>query len=78
MVNNHNHLTTQVQGISLTNQEFGMTYTESGSSFYYSKFDGIFGMAYPAMSAGGATTAMQGMLQQNVLNNPIFSVYMSR
>uniref|UniRef100_A0A8C5LPT2 Peptidase A1 domain-containing protein n=1 Tax=Leptobrachium leishanense TaxID=445787 RepID=A0A8C5LPT2_9ANUR len=66
-----------VQGLTLTNQEFGLTYTETGSSFYYSKFDGIFGMAYPAMSAGGATTAMQGMLQQNLLNNPIFSVYMS-
>ncbi|XP_063300440.1 gastricsin-like [Pelobates fuscus] len=69
--------TVAVQGLSLTNQEFGLTYSESGSSFYYSKFDGIFGMAYPAMSAGGATTAMQGMLQQNLLNNPIFSVYMS-
>ncbi|XP_056416645.1 gastricsin-like isoform X1 [Hyla sarda] len=68
--------TVTVQGLSITNQEFGLTYSESGSSFYYSKFDGIFGMAYPAMSAGGATTAMQGMLQQNLLNNPIFSVYM--
>ncbi|XP_041437935.1 gastricsin isoform X1 [Xenopus laevis] len=66
-----------VQGLTLTNQEFGLTYSESGSSFYYSKFDGIFGMAYPAMSAGGATTAMQGMLQQNLLTYPIFSVYMS-
>ncbi|KAG8589107.1 hypothetical protein GDO81_006261 [Engystomops pustulosus] len=68
--------TVSVQGLTITNQEFGLTYTESGSSFYYSKFDGIFGMAYPAMSAGGATTAMQGMLQQNLLNYPIFSVYM--
>ncbi|XP_068120974.1 gastricsin-like isoform X2 [Hyperolius riggenbachi] len=69
--------TVTVQSLTLTNQEFGLTYSESGSSFYYSKFDGIFGMAYPAMSAGGATTAMQGMLQQNLLNYPIFSVYMS-
>ncbi|KAM4047759.1 gastricsin-like [Anomaloglossus baeobatrachus] len=69
--------TVNVQGLTITNQEIGLTYTESGSSFYYSKFDGIFGMAYPAMSAGGATTVMQGMLQQNLLNYPIFSVYMS-
>lgn len=68
--------TVSVQGLTLTNQEFGLTTSETGSSFYYSKFDGIFGMAYPAMSAGGATTAMQGMLQQNLLTNPIFSVYM--
>ncbi|KAM4796926.1 gastricsin-like [Rhinophrynus dorsalis] len=69
--------TVSVQGLSITNQEFGLTYTESGSSFYYSKFDGIFGMAYPSMSAGGATTPMQGMLQQNLLTYPIFSFYMN-
>ncbi|XP_078500855.1 gastricsin-like [Lissotriton helveticus] len=68
--------TVSVQGLTLTNQEVGLTTSETGSSFYYSKFDGIFGMAYPAMSAGGATTVMQGMLQQNLLTNPIFSVYM--
>ncbi|XP_029428186.1 gastricsin-like [Rhinatrema bivittatum] len=65
-----------VQNLVITNQEFGLTTSETGSSFYYSKFDGIFGMAYPAMSAGGATTVMQGMLQQNLLTYPIFSVYM--
>ncbi|KAM9319226.1 gastricsin-like [Gastrophryne carolinensis] len=69
--------TVTVAGLTITNQEVGLTYQEYGSSFYYSKFDGIFGMAYPAMSAGGATTAMQGMLQQNLLTYPIFSVYMS-
>ncbi|XP_030077409.1 gastricsin [Microcaecilia unicolor] len=69
--------TVTVQNLAITNQEFGLTTSETGSSFYYSKFDGIFGMAYPAMSAGGATTVMQGMLQQNLLTYPIFSVYMS-
>ncbi|XP_069098497.1 gastricsin-like [Pleurodeles waltl] len=68
--------TVTVQGISITNQEFGLTITEPSSNFYYSKFDGIFGMAYPGLSVGGATTPMQGMLQQNLMTEPVFSVYM--
>ncbi|XP_069488686.1 gastricsin-like [Ambystoma mexicanum] len=67
--------TVSIQGISISNQQFGLTTSETGSSFYYSKFDGIFGLGYPA-NAGGATTALQGMLQQNLLNYPVFSVYM--
>nr|BAU16178.1 pepsinogen BC1 [Cynops pyrrhogaster] len=68
--------TVTVQGISITNQEFGLTITEPTSNFIYSNFDGIFGLAYPGLSVGGATTPMQGMLQQNLLTEPVFSVYM--
>ncbi|XP_053560681.1 gastricsin-like [Bombina bombina] len=68
--------TVTVQGLTITNQELGLSVNEPGTNFVYAAFEGIFGMAYPALSAGGATTAMQGMLQQNLLTNPIFSVYM--
>ncbi|XP_075706766.1 gastricsin-like [Rhinoderma darwinii] len=69
--------TVTVQGLTITNQELGLSVNEPGTNFVYAAFEGIFGMAYPALSAGGATTAMQGMLQQNLLTYPIFSVYMS-
>uniref|UniRef100_A0A803JBK2 Gastricsin n=1 Tax=Xenopus tropicalis TaxID=8364 RepID=A0A803JBK2_XENTR len=69
--------TVTVQGLSITNQEIGLSINEPGTNFVYSSFEGIFGMAYPALAAGGATTPMQGMLQQNLLTYPIFSVYMS-
>ncbi|KAG8451071.1 hypothetical protein GDO86_003379 [Hymenochirus boettgeri] len=69
--------TVTVQGISITNQELGLSINEPGTNFVYASFEGIFGMAYPALSAGGATTPMQGMLQQNLLTQPIFSVYLS-
>ncbi|MEE6511470.1 hypothetical protein FKM82_018023 [Ascaphus truei] len=68
--------TVTIQGISITNQEIGLTITEPSSNFYYSPFDGILGLAYPGLSVGGATTVMQGMLQQNLLTQPIFSVYL--
>lgn len=67
-----------MQSLTITNQELGLSVNEPGTNFVYSAFEGIFGMAYPALSAGGATTAMQGMLQQNLLTYPIFSVYMNR
>ncbi|XP_069801435.1 gastricsin-like [Dendropsophus ebraccatus] len=69
--------TVTVQSLSITNQELGLSVNEPGTNFVYAAFEGIFGMAYPALSAGGATTAMQGMLQQNLLTYPIFSVYMN-
>ncbi|KAM8976708.1 gastricsin-like isoform 1-T1 [Pelodytes ibericus] len=66
----------EVQGLTITNQEIGLSINEPGTNFVYAGFEGIFGMAYPALSAGGATTAMQGMLQQSLLTDPIFSVYL--
>ncbi|XP_058032667.1 gastricsin-like, partial [Ahaetulla prasina] len=70
--------TVTIQGVSITNQEFGLSETEPGSNFYYAKFDGILGLAYPSISSGGATTVMQGMIQENLLDAPIFSFYLSR
>ncbi|CAI9559196.1 unnamed protein product [Staurois parvus] len=70
--------TVYIQGLTITNQEFGLTITEPSGNFYYSPFDGILGLAYPGLSVGGATTVMQGILQENLLNQPIFSVYLGR
>uniref|UniRef100_A0A8C9NZE9 Gastricsin n=1 Tax=Spermophilus dauricus TaxID=99837 RepID=A0A8C9NZE9_SPEDA len=67
----------QVQSIQVPNQEFGLSETEPGTFFVYMQFDGIMGLAYPALSAGGATTALQGMLRVNALSSPMFSVYLS-
>nr|XP_013052035.2 gastricsin isoform X4 [Anser cygnoides] len=69
--------TVTVQGLSVTNQEFGLSETEPGTNFVYSPFDGILGLAFPSLSAGGATTVMQSMLQQNLMDSPIFSFYLS-
>ncbi|XP_028587866.1 gastricsin-like [Podarcis muralis] len=69
--------TVTIQGISITNQEFGLSETEPGTNFVYAQFDGILGLAYPAISSGGATTVMQGMLQQNLLDAPVFGFYLS-
>ncbi|XP_042093452.1 gastricsin isoform X3 [Ovis aries] len=66
-----------VQGIQVPNQEFGLSKTEPGTNFLYAKFDGIMGMAYPSLSVDGATTVLQGMVQEGALTSPIFSFYLS-
>ncbi|NWU93269.1 PEPC protein, partial [Upupa epops] len=70
--------TLQIQSISVTNQEFGLSENEPTQPFYFADFDGILGMAYPSLAVGGLPTALQGMLQQNQLSQPIFSFYFSR
>ncbi|XP_061254128.1 gastricsin [Bos javanicus] len=69
--------TLTVQGIKVPNQEFGLSKTEPGTNFLYAKFDGIMGMAYPSLSVDGATTVLQGMLQEGALTSPVFSFYLS-
>ncbi|XP_054836080.1 pepsin B-like [Eublepharis macularius] len=69
--------TVQVQNIVIQNQVFGLSEDEPANPFYYANFDGILGMAYPAMAVGGYT-AMQQMLRQGQLSEPIFSFYFSR
>ncbi|NXJ88610.1 PEPC protein, partial [Corythaixoides concolor] len=70
--------TLRIQSIEVTNQEFGLSKNEPTQPFYYADFDGILGMAYPSLAVGGTPTALQGMLQQNQLAEPIFSFYFSR
>ncbi|XP_069801438.1 gastricsin [Dendropsophus ebraccatus] len=69
--------TVNIQSISISQQEFGLSVTEPGSNFVYAQFDGILGLAYPSIAVGGATTVMQGMIQQNLISQPVFGFYLS-
>ncbi|XP_078402444.1 gastricsin-like [Cetorhinus maximus] len=70
--------TINVAGISIPNQEFGLSMSEPGTAFEYSKFGGILGLAYPRLSAGGATTVFDSMMHDNLVSSPMFSVYLGR
>ncbi|XP_054836902.1 gastricsin-like [Eublepharis macularius] len=70
--------TLTLQNIVVTKQEFGLSKNEPGTNFIYAQFDGILGMAYPSLAVGGATTALQAMLNENLLSQPIFSFYLSK
>ncbi|NWZ53244.1 PEPC protein, partial [Haliaeetus albicilla] len=70
--------TVTIQNIIVRNQEFGLTLDEPSSPFYYLDFDGILGMAYPAIAISGYNTLIQNMMQQSQLTESIFSFYFSR
>ncbi|XP_072336087.1 gastricsin-like [Scyliorhinus torazame] len=70
--------TANVAGITIKNQEFGLSENEPGTSFYYSKYDGILGLAYPSLSAGYATPVFDNMIHDNLVSSPLFSIYLSR
>ncbi|XP_004391239.1 pepsin A, partial [Trichechus manatus latirostris] len=69
--------TVQVGGIEDTNQIFGLSETEPSSFLYYSPFDGILGLAYPSISASGATPVFDNIWDQGLISQDLFSVYLS-
>ncbi|XP_030418498.1 pepsin A-like [Gopherus evgoodei] len=69
--------TVQVGGIEDTNQIFGLSETEPGTTFYYAPFDGILGLAFPSISSSGATPVFDNMMNEGLVSEDLFSVYLS-
>ncbi|XP_044243015.1 gastricsin [Ursus arctos] len=70
--------TLRVQSIQVSNQQFGLSEHEPSPYFVQLKFDGIMGLAYPALAEGRGTTALQGLLRAGLLSSPVFSFYLGR
>ncbi|XP_069495860.1 pepsin A-like [Ambystoma mexicanum] len=68
--------TLQVGSLSISNQIFGVAYTEA-NFFYQMPFDGILGLAYPSLAADRATPVFDNMWSQGLLSQDLFSVYLS-
>ncbi|KAL2082362.1 hypothetical protein ACEWY4_022180 [Coilia grayii] len=67
----------EVGGLTVQQQEFG--YSQSEANFmYYMKADGILGLAYGSIAVEGVPTVFDNMVQQGVIQNDYFSVYLSR
>uniref|UniRef100_A0A8C5LX97 cathepsin E n=1 Tax=Leptobrachium leishanense TaxID=445787 RepID=A0A8C5LX97_9ANUR len=70
--------TVTVQGITIPDQCFGESSSEPGSTFVDAPFDGILGLAYPSMALGNCTPVFDNMINQKLVEEPLFSVYMKR
>ncbi|MGH0160377.1 UNVERIFIED_CONTAM: hypothetical protein FKN15_039301 [Acipenser sinensis] len=70
--------TVTIGGIIDPNQMFGLSETEPGSFLYYSPFDGILGLSYPSISSSGATPVFDNMMNQGLVSQDLFSIYLSR
>ncbi|KAM3850035.1 pepsin A-like [Diretmus argenteus] len=68
--------TVTVGGIPVHNQIFGLSQSEA-PFMQHMRADGILGLAYPRLSASGATPVFDNMMRENLINQDIFSVYLS-
>ncbi|KAH0618892.1 hypothetical protein JD844_018416 [Phrynosoma platyrhinos] len=65
-------------GITVTNQQFAESVSEPGNTFLDAEFDGILGLAYPSLAVDGVTPVFDNMMAQNLVELPLFSVYLNR
>ncbi|KAL2295320.1 hypothetical protein Nmel_017732 [Mimus melanotis] len=67
----------QVEGLTVCNQQFAESISEPGKAFLDAEFDGILGLAYPSLAVDGVTPFFDNLMAQDLVELPIFSVYMS-
>jgi len=70
--------TVVVGGVTVTGQTFAEATGEPGIAFDLSKFDGILGMAFERISADGVIPVFYNMISQNLIPEPLFSVWLSK
>uniref|UniRef100_A0A8C6Z4D9 cathepsin E n=1 Tax=Nothoprocta perdicaria TaxID=30464 RepID=A0A8C6Z4D9_NOTPE len=66
-----------VEGLTVASQGFAESVSEPGKTFLDAAFDGILGLAYPALAVDGVTPVFDNMMAQNLVELPMFSIYMS-
>ncbi|XP_075298954.1 embryonic pepsinogen [Opisthocomus hoazin] len=70
--------TVTVASLVDTNQLFGLSTTEPGPFFVHVQFDGILGLGYPNLAADGITPVFDKLVNESLLEENLFSVYLSR
>ena len=70
--------TVSVSGATVTGVTFGETLKEPGLAFAFGRFDGILGLGFPSIAFTGVKPIFNEMVDQKVITEPVFSVYLKR
>eukprot|EP00164_Ancoracysta_twista_P000062 GFYU01000085.1.p1 GENE.GFYU01000085.1~~GFYU01000085.1.p1 ORF type:complete len:397 (-),score=172.75 GFYU01000085.1:72-1262(-) len=63
-------------GVTLKQAEFAEITKQDGISFSVGKFDGILGLAFASISVNHITPPFQALVEQGLVNDPVFAFYL--
>lgn len=69
--------TVNVGGVSIVEQDIGEATRIFGHVFQESKFDGVFGLGFDNIAAGGAVPPFYNMMEDKSLFKPVFSLWLN-
>nr|XP_020641745.1 cathepsin D-like [Pogona vitticeps] len=70
--------TVQISNITIEGQDFGESIFEPGRTFAEAHFDGVLGLAYPSLSVTNTLPVFDNIINQGLVENPMFSFFLNR